>query len=249
MYEYSSANGNWRQLGYDIDVKSESDSSGWSVDLSDDGLAVAIGSVFKDLASGIMTDVGLVQVYTYHYQTDTWYRLGDNIIGEHNDDRLGSSISLSTDGRTIAIGAPYHDQHRGKASIYSYKESSTSWIKLGTDIIGDQPGDGFGHSVSISGNGSTVAVGAPYRKSRSGRVYVLQYKPYTQSWVQVGYNINGLVNDDYFGWSVSISIDGYTIASSAIFHDESGVDAGQVSVYSRKLVLNILNIKDGVILL
>ena len=64
--------------------------------------------------------------------------------------------------------------------IYQYINSS--WQQLGTDIDGEAAGDYSGHSVSLSDNGSTVAIGATGNDGNgddSGhvRVYELTQEP------------------------------------------------------------------------
>lgn len=81
----------------------------------------------------------------------------------------------------------------------------------------------FGYSVSLSEDGSRLAVGAPFRTER-GQVFVYQYDGC--EWDQVGDVINGDESDVnledgkrytyYLGMSVSLSADGNTVASASI---------------------------------
>ena len=41
--------------------------------------------------------------------SSSWVQLGQDIDGEAAGDMLGISVSLSSDGKTIAIGAPFND--------------------------------------------------------------------------------------------------------------------------------------------
>jgi hypothetical protein len=59
--------------------------------------------------------------------------------------------------------------------VYQYVNSN--WVQLGTDIDGVATGDQSGSYVSLSANGSTVAIGAPYNignGSNFGHVRVYQ---------------------------------------------------------------------------
>jgi hypothetical protein len=38
--------------------------------------------------------------------TATWEQIGQDIIGEANNDGFGWSVSISEDGKTIAVGTP-----------------------------------------------------------------------------------------------------------------------------------------------
>jgi hypothetical protein len=80
----------------------------------------------------------------------------------------------------VAIGAPFNKvngQELGHVRIYQYIDSS--WQQLGTDIDGEAEGDESGYSVSLSADGSTVAIGAPYNDfinwTDSGHVRVFQF--------------------------------------------------------------------------
>jgi hypothetical protein len=44
--------------------------------------------------------------------------------------------------------------------VYEYDEGADAWVQLGQDMVGNA-GDSSGMSVAISGDGRTVAVGAP----------------------------------------------------------------------------------------
>ena len=71
------------------------------------------------------------------------------------------SVSLSSDGTTVAIGATGNDgngNNAGHVRIYEY--SSGSWTQLGADIDGEAADDNSGMSVSLSSDGTTVAIGA-----------------------------------------------------------------------------------------
>ena len=143
------------QLGADIDGEATGDQSGWSVSLSSDGTTVAIGAPYND-GNGI--NAGHVRIYTY--SSGSWTQLGADIDGEAIADQSGWSVSLSSDGTTVAIGARLNDGYgndAGHVRIYEY--SSGSWTQLGADIDGEAGGDNSGY-VSLSSDGTTVAIGA-----------------------------------------------------------------------------------------
>ena len=102
------------------------------------------------------------------------YHLGGDIDGEAADDVSGGRVSLSSDGSIVAIGAQQNDgngSNSGHVRVYQF--SGGSWSQLGVDIDGEAVGDGLGTSVSLSSDGTTLAVGAPYNdgnESDSGHV-------------------------------------------------------------------------------
>ena len=95
----------------------------------------------------------------YEYIGNNWSQLGDDMVGETTFDSFGNSVSLSSDGTRLAIGARDNDQNgsnAGSAGIFSWNGSA--WIRLGAYIYGDMENDQSGESVSLSSDGSTVAI-------------------------------------------------------------------------------------------
>ena len=226
VYQYSGSS--WTKIGDDIDGEAAYDYSGYSVSLSSDGTIVAIGARYND---GNGSDSGHVRVY--EYSGSSWSQLGADINGDSSGDYSGYSVSLSSDGTIVAIGAPDNDgngSNSGHVRVYEY--SGSSWSQLGADIDGDSSGDYSGRSVSLSSDGTIVAVGAPYNDgngSNSGHVRVYQYSD--SSWTQLVLDIDGEAANDYSGHSVSLSSDGTTVAVGAYRNDGNGSDSGHVRVY------------------
>jgi hypothetical protein len=74
---------------------------------------------------------------------------------------FGTSVALSSDGSTLAVGAPTNGQSPGLVYVFTWDGSAYSVLTTLAPIPGD-PGDMFGASVSLSSDGSVVAVGAPF---------------------------------------------------------------------------------------
>ena len=115
---------------------------------------------------------------------------------------VANSVSLSSDGTKVAIGATYNDGNGsddvGHVRVYQY--ASGSWTKLGSDIDGEAADDYSGWSVSLSSDGTIVAIGATYNDgngANSGHVRVYQYA--SGSWTQLGSDIDGELADDRSG--------------------------------------------------
>ncbi len=88
---------------------------------------------------------------------------GADIDGEAADDLSGQSVSLSSDGTTVAIGANQNDGNgstSGQVRIYAWNSATSAWEQQGADIDGEAAGDYSGQSVSLSSDGTTVAIGA-----------------------------------------------------------------------------------------
>jgi len=99
--------------------------------------------------------------------------------GGANQGHTGSSITLSRDGNTMAIGAPYEsggskgingDQNDnsvyGSGAVYVYIRRDGSWVQQAY-VKASNPGqsDHFGNNVALSADGNTMAVSAYFEAS------------------------------------------------------------------------------------
>ena len=121
---------------------------------------VAIGAPLND---GNGNSAGHVRIY--EYSSGSWTQLGADIDGEAAGDRSGWSVSLSSDGTTVAIGAYLNvgtGTSAGHVRIYKCLNAAwtNAWTQLGADIDGEAADDNSGSSVSLSSDGTTVAIGA-----------------------------------------------------------------------------------------
>ncbi|TYP69910.1 DUF7619 domain-containing protein [Aquimarina intermedia] len=129
---------------------------GSSVALSDDGRTLAVGDHTNN---GNGNSSGHVRVFEYS-ATNGWLQKGSDMDGENIGDISGASISLSSDGNIVAIGAYRNDANgdqSGHVRIYKFEDD---WQQSLLDIDGDAAEDEFGFSVSLSGDGNTVLIGA-----------------------------------------------------------------------------------------
>lgn len=226
---YKNVSGVWTKIGIDIDGEAANDYNGYSVSLSNDGNTLAIGALYNDGING--TDSGSVRVYKNI--SGVWTKIGTDIDGEATDDQSGNNISLSGDGTTLAIGAPSNDGSGvDSGSVRVYKNISDVWTKIGADIDGEAADDQSGASVSLSDDGTILAIGAPYNNgnsSNSGSVRV--YKNVSGVWTKIGTDIDGEAFNDLSGGSVSLSSNGNTLAIGAYQNDGTALDSGSVRIY------------------
>jgi hypothetical protein len=216
------------QIGEDIDGERTGDQSGWSVSMSADASVVAIGARTND---GNGTNSGHTRVF--QYQENNWVQLGEDIDGENQGDASGWAVSLSSDGKVVAIGAMSNDDNgtsSGHTRIFQY--ISDSWVQMGEDIDGVAALDHSGASVSLSADGQIVAIGATGNDSNglnSGHVQIFKFS--NQGWTQLGGDIFGDNAEDAFGISVSLSSDGMIVAVGANGNDSNGDNSGHSKVF------------------
>jgi hypothetical protein len=227
VFDYISSS--WSQVGADIDGEAVGDQSGRSIALSSDGSRVAIGARLNDNGGGV--DAGHVRVYEYN--SSAWVQLGADIDGEAAADNSGWSVSLSSAGDYLAIGA-FNNADGGieAGHVRVYKYDSFAWTQLGADIDGKASSDQSGVAVSLSSDGSRVAIGAYLNAgggTDAGHVRIFDYDFLSSSWVQMGADINGDAERGSSGYAVSLSADGSRVAIGA--YNASSGGSGQVRVW------------------
>jgi hypothetical protein len=220
--------GGWIQQAADIDGEAANDLSGWSVDLSADGLTVAIGAKNND---GNGADAGHVRIYKL--VAGSWTQQGMDIDGEAAGDESGWAVGLSDDGLTVAIATPFNDGNGTNAGhVRVYKLIAGIWTQQGTDIDGEAADDRSGYALSLNADGTIVAIGSPFNAGGGNdRGHVSVFKLNADTWIQQGTGINGEANVDAAGQSVSLSADGNTVAIGGPLNDGGAAEAGHVRVY------------------
>ena len=201
-------NGGWNQIGQDLHG-----ALGFrhSLSMNVDGNVIALGSPLEQEGAG------KANVYDYDVTLQTWYQRGESIVGSTFYEYIGA-VSLSSDGQTLAVGAPGASQrgvNSGRTQVYRY--NGNAWVQIGQTLYGLVRLKQFGFSVALNKDGSRLAVGAPFAESRvdeKGCIYVYDLSA-ANEWTEVG--VLGLVDSksDEAGKSVQLSESGKTVAFSA----------------------------------
>jgi len=233
IFSYDDDELEWVQKGGDIDGENSVDFSGYRVSIADDGDIVAVSATNN---AGNGESSGHVRVHRYDDVSDEWLQIGSDIDGQAAGDRLGTSVALSNDGKTIVIGAPNNDSNgsnSGHTLIFEYDDDTCDWVLLGSEIEGENTDDKSGWSVSMAKNGDVVAIGAYYNDdngSNSGKVSVYSYSENEEDWQPIGTDINGDA-DEYSGYSVALSEDGEVVAIGDNNPFSNG-DRGRTRIYA-----------------
>jgi FG-GAP repeat len=243
VFAYNSIANAWLQVGNIIKGEEGHILSITSVDMSANGKIIAIGVVYDYNSDPNFRVPGFVRVYRISSATKQWTPIGSDIIGEAEGDWFGYSISMSANGKNIAISAPFNAGNgidSGHVRVYSFNDRLSRWVQVGNDIDGEAPNDMSGRSVAISDDGKTIAVGASSNDNPngedSGHVRVYSYVSSTKIWTQIGRDINGITASDGSGESLALSADGSTIIIGAPYGDSvsDDNDFGYVRVYKYK---------------
>jgi hypothetical protein len=212
-----------------------------------DGLALRYDHLKAFDANGVELDAKMIynpaQVIihvddrsaTYPITVDPIIYLEQKVIALDGElgDNFGFSVTI--DGGTALIGAPYDDidTNADQGSAYIFIRNGTIWIQQAKLTASDgTAGDNFGWSVAVDGDTALVGVrnsdvsaidqGAAYVFVRSGTTWIQQAKLFASD----------AVSADVFGWSVALS--GDTALVGAQWANINGVhDQGAAYVFVR----------------
>jgi hypothetical protein len=244
----------------------ESNDGFWVVALSADASTLAVGAPSESSgARGVDGDQldnsvpAAGAVYIFARTDDTWtqqaYLKASNTgVGRSAGDSFGTSLAISADGSTVAVGAPLEDSATAAnelddsldaaGAVYVFERSGSAWQQQAY-IKASNPGlaDSFGDAVALSADASILVVGAPLEASASTGVGGVQTNngapdagavyAFTRSgniWVQEAYIKASNTNmADDFGSAVALSADGTTLAIGATGEASaaSGIDGDE----------------------
>jgi len=239
-------------IGYIKSSNTETlDHFGFSVAVSGDGNTMAVSAPGEDSnATGINGDqtnnsaIDSGAVYLFVRSGQTWVQQA-YIKASNTDsgDAFGTSVALSSDGNSLAVGAVGEDssatgingvQSDNSASnagaVYLFSRLGTVWSQQSyIKASNTDSGDAFGDSVALSGDGNTLAVGAKGEGSNAtgingietdnslsnaGAVYLFTRS--STGWSQQAYiKASNTDSGDAFGTSVTLDSYGNTLGVGA----------------------------------
>lgn len=209
---------------------------GTSVAISTDGDRVAVASPLVGGGEGrifAFEDADFL-FGLYPYWRQRGQALSSGYLGDEND-RIGT-IAMSNNGDRVAVGTP----GRGTVHIFGYTAAKRQWRVVGTirehddeerdrsnNNNNDEDGDGdegpptrFGQAITLSENGSWLAVLAP-EKREGGRICMYAFVNEKFSlWEQVGNCLAPGYTRNSFRISMSFSFDGTRIAVGVPENDD-----------------------------
>jgi hypothetical protein len=219
----------WNQLGQIIEGAEPFGQAGFSVDLSSNGNRIAIGAPEPFNVNNNKTG----QVKIFEWGGTSWNQLGTSIIGINSNDQFGYSISLSSNGNKIAIGATSNSTNgQTSGQVRTYEWNGVNWEQFGDNINGDDSGDSAGFSITLSADGNRMAIGSPFNDengAQSGKVIIYEWSG--MDWNVMGNEIFGESTNDHFGYSVSLSYGGDHIAVGGPSNDAAGANSGHTRVF------------------
>ena len=156
MFDYNGTN--WNQIGSDILGSASAEQLGMSLDFSEDGRVLAVGSPGA-CENGYIFN-GKVQIF--QQAADEWIPSGNAVYGGASGERFGISVRLSENGNRYAAMSPAQSTTSGQLRVF-YQEADDTWTQYGDTIEGTGvEGFGVGRNVlALSGDGTRLATGEP----------------------------------------------------------------------------------------
>src|SRR5881628_421581 len=243
----------------------EEDHFGHAIALSGDGNTLAVGTPMESSAATGINGKGESDpgdssgaVYVYTRSGTRWVQQAYiKASNAGSDDQFGFAVTLSGDGNTLAVSAPYEDSAAtgingnqadnsmpNSGAVYVFSRTGSTWsqqayVKASNTGEKDE-GDEFGYSVSLSGDGNMLAVGAigedsaatgingnqaDNKANGAGAVYVFTRSGAT--WAQDAYVKSSMTRPAVmFGYSVALNANGETMAVG-----EFDADRGKGALY------------------
>lgn len=238
----SAANAMLAAIGYfkaaSVDA---SDALGSSVAVSGDGTTVVGGVPGEDSnATGIdgnaanNSAAASGAAYVFARTTGVWAQ--QSYLKASNNaanSAFGKAVAISTDGSTIAIGAP--QRNTGAGAVYVFVRNGASWAQQAALTASNTQGDDrFGTALALTANGSILAVGAIGEDSDgtgptnnaaadAGAAYV--FTRAGSVWSQQAYiKASNTQEDDLFGGALALNAAGTTLAIGATGEASASTD-------------------------
>jgi uncharacterized coiled-coil protein SlyX len=242
-------------------TSSVDDHFGNSVRLSSDGVYAIVGA--WKVSSGGDSENGEVVIFVRDTSTNNWTRQATFTINPQENwgagssrhgARFGHAVDINSDGTRVVVGAvndyeaggTNNGPRPGSADVWKRNTGESTWAFEARLDFPDTftSSDSFGDSVSISLDGTRVAIGAPYHdravQNNTGAAYIFVRNTTTNAWTlktslyQTESEASALMGD-----SVALSGDGnYVLIGEPLKNitdlqngSTAGTSAGKVGVY------------------
>ena len=193
---------------------------GSSVGISADGSRVIIGAPVAGYAA------------VFNGTTGALIR---SLVGTGN--QFGFSVAISGDGTTAIAGTPGVDGLNGYVNAYT----GATYATVAPVVYTPSGDEYFGHSVSVTYDGSIVLIGSPNTTNGSG--YAAAFLTATGIFYREFVSTAGVFA--YFGFSVAISSDGGTVIVGAPTANDNAGHAEVYDVLTGNAQATMVNVPGG----
>ena len=208
---FKRTNGQWAQQGSKLTGNDAVINSsffgvlqGVSVGISSDGNTAIVGGDNDN------NQLGAAWIYV-RGSNGAWTQQGPKLVGSATTAifQEGTSVAISGDGNTAALGAPIQD---GVGAVWIFTRSGGVWTQQGPKLVGAGASGAAlqGRSEALSMDGNTLLVGGPADNKGVGAAWI--FTRANGGWTQKGNKLvgSGAVGGSDQGESVALSADGTT---------------------------------------
>jgi hypothetical protein len=158
---------------------------------------------------------------------------------------MGASVSVSDDGSTFIFGGPFDNSedltNTGAGWVFglplppSPSPTSNPYTQVGSRLIQPYAGGimGFEKASSISGNGLTIAFGAPDANSSNGLVFLYSKSGNTVTFTRALAPTDGSGSGQQFGAAVALNLLGNVLVVGSPSDTDTGGE-GYVYVFDKR---------------
>ena len=191
---------------------------------------------WKNYSVKKITMILLGMLTAYWLQSQSFYPLGSEVLGQGANENFGGRLDLSLDGSAYILGSNSHDLGKGKVAIYELIGDDFSL--RGSEIIG-AVNERIGQGVSINSDGTIIALSSNRGSSSGTTGFVRIYQFDGSDWVQLGSDITNAKQG--FGNSISLNAAGNIIAVSAAFENSQLARLGGVCKFSLTIGCRVID--------
>ena len=236
IYNLTSS-GSWTLLGNALLGEGAEDLFGASVSLSKDGNIVAIGAPGDQEGTNSM---GRVQVY--ELDAGNWIAQGTAIAGSVPGAMFGGSVSLSADGKMLAVGGSTVSFENTVSAIVRTFSFSDDWTEVGLGILPRDTVRNTAYLARLSSDGTILVISNYYlhlvgdessNDDSNESLDVRAFKLDEDTWMPLGSPLHENVPGEKAGYVVSQSNDGLIIGLGDPGSEDSsgGADSGHAHIY------------------
>ncbi|PZN33148.1 MAG: hypothetical protein DIU71_05815 [Proteobacteria bacterium] len=239
VFVFTREGGAWLQQAHVQSPKPQRLASfGRTVELSESGDTLVVGAPFESISVEGTAQPSVGAVYVYRRSAAAWE--SEAVLRAPQpqaDDRFGTALRLSANGRVIAVlaGEQNPDTENLETgewdgrnnTLYVFEQGPNAW-QLTATLEGDPAEPFFGGSAyategqmegfALNGDGSVLAVASPVGAGVDGEAgYVRFYQADNGGWVRTQTTlVPALAERVQFGLRLTLSTDGATLAAAAL---------------------------------
>jgi hypothetical protein len=161
VYIYKRVGSGWTSTwSLDTTIDAANTPSGFGYSVAVRGDVLVVGAPFEDKVVGMTTFANQGAVYVFERSGGVWSTtpvasFTSPVDGANYDDSGVGNLfgrTVSTDGNSIAVGAPGSRSNAGSAYVYTKTGASWSSNSLGLREVNSTAGDVLGAAVAVDGN-------------------------------------------------------------------------------------------------